>query len=113
MNSALQPTRRILMKKMIMIALIAAFCLPAACMAQEAEKQTVSGSIKEIAKDGLSILVETTTVVTTKEFVDNYALQVGDKVEVTVEKDGENLKAVECKFMEEAPEEEKPAPNAL
>ncbi len=76
--------------------------------AQEAvqpKEEVVKGIIKEIAPDGSFITIENTKVLTTKEFLDDSYLEVGDNVEVTAEITDSGLKAKNYNYIfeEEGP----------
>ncbi|MCM8819954.1 MAG: hypothetical protein NC925_04070 [Candidatus Omnitrophica bacterium] len=77
---------------------------------QKAEENTttIKGEIKEIAKDKTYIIVEDTKILTTKEFVDEGYLEVGDKVEITAEKTKDGLKAISYNYIFEEESEEEP-----
>ena len=70
------------------------------------ELVTIKGTVKEIAKDKSYILVDDTKILTTKEFLDESYLEVGDKVEITAQKVGDNLKAVDYNYIFEEEETE-------
>jgi hypothetical protein len=115
-------------------------CMGAACFAQDAAKQAdnlqspaqqqvnnpvgsqdvVKGTVKEIASDKSFITVDGTKILTTKEFLEDSYLEVGDKIEVSVEKTDQGLKAKSYNYIfeeealpmdseEGAPSEEAPA----
>ncbi len=67
----------------------------------------LKGVVKEIGKDKNYIMVEDNKVLTTKEFLEDSYLEVGDKIEITVEKSSAGLKAVSFNYIfdEESPEE--------
>ena len=66
--------------------------------ASEKEKIVVKGTVEKIAEDATSIVVNGTTLLTTRELVEDVYLEVGDKVEVTAEKTDQGLKAQDISF---------------
>jgi len=54
-------------------------------VAEQPKEEVVKGIIREIAADGSFIVIENTKVLTTKEFLDDSYLEVGDNVEVIAE----------------------------
>lgn len=74
-------------------------------MAEQPKEEVVKGIIKEIAADGSYIIIENTKVLTTKEFLDDSYLEVGDNVEVTAEATDAGLKAKNYNYIfeEEGP----------
>lgn len=73
--------------------------------AEQPKEEVVKGIIKEIAADGSFIVIDNTKVLTTKEFLDDSYLEVGDNVEVTAEATdaGLNAKNYNYIFEEEGP----------
>jgi len=63
------------------------------------ELVTIKGTVKEIAKDKSYILVDDTKILTTKEFLDESYLEVGDKVEIAAQKVADGLKAVNYNYI--------------
>ncbi len=57
------------------------------------QEEVVKGVIKEIANDGSYVIVNDTKILTTKEFLEDSYLEVGDNVEITAEKTDQGLKA--------------------
>jgi len=74
-------------------------------MAEQPKEEVVKGIIKEIAADGSFIVIDNTKVLTTKEFLDDSYLEVGDNVEVTAEATDAGLKAKNYNYIfeEEGP----------
>lgn len=71
------------------------------------------GVVKEVSKDKTHILVDSTKILATKEFLDDSYLEAGDKVEITVEKTDAGLKAVSYNYIfEEDPSEDVELPDA-
>jgi len=60
---------------------------------QPAKEEVVKGIVKEIAEDGTSITIDNTKVLTTKEFLEDSYLEVGDNVEVAADRTESGLKA--------------------
>ncbi|MDD4182359.1 MAG: hypothetical protein PHT53_00840 [Candidatus Omnitrophica bacterium] len=73
--------------------------------AEQPKEEVVKGIIKEIAADGSFIVIDNTKVLTTKEFLDDSYLEVGDNVEVTAEMTDAGLKAKNYNYIfeEEGP----------
>ncbi len=73
--------------------------------AEQPKEEVVKGIIKEIAADGSSITIDNTKVLTTKEFLDDSYLEVGDNVEVTAGVTDAGLKAKNYNYIfeEEGP----------
>lgn len=73
--------------------------------AEQPKEEVVKGIIKEIAADGSFIVIDNTKVLTTKEFLDDSYLEVGDNVEVTAEATDAGLKAKNYNYIfeEEGP----------
>lgn len=70
-------------------------------------KNVVKGIVKEVAKDKTYIMVDDNKILTTKEFLDDSYLEVGDKVEITVEKADAGQKALSYNYIfEEDPSED-------
>jgi hypothetical protein len=70
-------------------------------------KNVVKGIVKEVAKDKSYIMVDDNKIMTTKEFLDDSYLEVGDKVEITVEKTDAGQKALSYNYIfEEDPSED-------
>ena len=69
------------------------------------QEEVVKGVIKEIAADGSYVVVNDTKVITTKEFLEDSYLEVGDNVEITAEKTEQGLKAKSYNYVfeEEGP----------
>jgi len=72
---------------------------------EEPEKEnlvTVKGAITEIAEDGSYIIVDDgvdkTKFLTTKEFLDEEYLEVGDKLQVTGERTANGIKLVDYNY---------------
>lgn len=59
----------------------------------------VKGIVKEIAEDGSFIVVNETKITTTKEFLEDSYLEIGDNVEITTEKTATGLKAVAYNYI--------------
>lgn len=74
-------------------------------LAEQPKEEVVKGIIKEIAADGSFIVIDSTKVLTTKEFLDDSYLEVGDNVEVTAEMTDAGLKAKNYNYIfeEEGP----------
>jgi hypothetical protein len=60
---------------------------------EQPKEEVVKGIIKVIAADGSFIVIENTKVLTTKEFLDDSYLEVGDNVEVVAQVTEAGLKA--------------------
>jgi len=60
---------------------------------EQPKEEVVKGIIKVIAADGSFIVIENTKVLTTKEFLDDSYLEVGDNVEVVAQATEAGLKA--------------------
>lgn len=81
-------------------------------------QDVVKGTVKEISGDKSFIMVDGTKILTTKEFLEDSYLEVGDKIEVAVEKSEQGLKAKSYNYIfeEEAlpmePEEGAPGEEA-
>jgi ribosomal protein S1 len=72
---------------------------------KEANKDNIiKGTVKEIAEDGSYLVVNDTKIAATKEFLDDSYLEVGDKVEITVEKTATGLKATNYNYVFEEEE---------
>lgn len=93
--------------------------LPYAVFAEEEEQsnqETITGVVKSIAEDGSSIVLndgeKDVTILTTKKFLEDSYLEVGDKVKITVEKTKQGLKAVDYSYIyeEESQSEEENYP---
>ncbi|MDP2922963.1 MAG: hypothetical protein Q8O30_04505 [Candidatus Omnitrophota bacterium] len=63
------------------------------------QEETIKGTIKEIAADGSSMVVDTTKVLVTKELLEDSYLEVGDKVEVIVEKTDAGPRVKSCNYI--------------
>jgi hypothetical protein len=72
---------------------------------EQPKEEIVKGIIKEIAADGSFIVIENTKVSTTKEFLDDSYLEVGDNVEVVAQATEAGLKAKNYNYIfeEEGP----------
>ncbi|MFA5008788.1 MAG: hypothetical protein WC546_06165 [Candidatus Omnitrophota bacterium] len=72
---------------------------------QQPKEEVIKGIIKEIAADGSYIVVDNTKVLTTKEFIDDSYLEVGDNVEVTAQMTDAGLRAKNYNYIfeEEGP----------
>ncbi|MFA5337518.1 MAG: hypothetical protein WC330_04215 [Candidatus Omnitrophota bacterium] len=72
---------------------------------EQPKEEIVKGIIKEIAADGSFIVIENTKVLTTKEFLDDSYLEVGDNVEVVAQATEAGLKAKNYNYIfeEEGP----------
>lgn len=86
--------------------------------ATEVPQELVKGTIKEIAQDKSYIVVENTKILTTKQFLDDSYLEVGDRVEITAEKTNEGLRAKSYSYIfedefESEPKEEFPVEEKL
>jgi hypothetical protein len=83
---------------------------PAQATPQEnktANLSTIKGTVKEVAADKTYIVVDSTKILTTKEFLAESYLEVGDKVEITTEKTNDGLKAVTYNYVfDEEPADE-------
>lgn len=87
--------------------LIALFLFSAAGagFAQNEKEEIVKGTIQEIAKDGSYIVVDGKKIITTKEFLEESYLEVGDNVEITAQMTKNGLEAVDYRYIyEEEPE---------
>ncbi|MEI8350154.1 MAG: hypothetical protein WCI77_08380 [Candidatus Omnitrophota bacterium] len=60
---------------------------------QPVKEEVIKGIVKEIAEDGSYITIDNTKVITTKEFLEDSYLEVGDNVEVITDKTETGLKA--------------------
>jgi hypothetical protein len=69
------------------------------------QEEVIKGVIKEISADGSYVVVNDTKIFTTKEFLEDSYLEVGDNVEITAEKTEQGLKAKNYNYIfeEEAP----------
>lgn len=68
------------------------------------QEETIKGTIKEIAMDGTWMLLDDTKVLITKELLEDSYIEVGDKVEVIVEKTDSGLVVKSCNYIfEEEP----------
>ncbi|MCK9614814.1 MAG: hypothetical protein M0R48_04830 [Candidatus Omnitrophica bacterium] len=74
-------------------------------VAEQPKEEVVKGIIKEIAADGSFVVIENTKVLTTKEFLDDSYLEVGDNVEVIAQVTEAGLKAKNYNYIfeEEGP----------
>ena len=75
---------------------------------QEKSEVVIKGTVKEIAADASYVVVDDTKISTTKDFLENSFLEVGDKVEITAQKDEQGLKAISYRYVFE---DETAAPN--
>jgi len=73
--------------------------------AEQPKEEVVKGIIKEIAADGSFVVIDNTKVLTTKEFLDDSYLEVGDNVEIAAEATDAGLKAKNYNYIfeEEGP----------
>jgi len=65
----------------------------------ESKEKIVKGIIKEIAADGSYILVNDTKIATTKQFLEEAYLEVGDNVEITVSQGASGLTAEDYNYI--------------
>ncbi|MBN1522578.1 MAG: hypothetical protein JW928_08600 [Candidatus Aureabacteria bacterium] len=89
-------------KKILCLAAVCIFVLaflPASLIAQDEGTSVITGKVEIVSEDGMSIVVDGKTIATTPEFVEDYALAVGDKVEITVREENGVLSAVDCSFI--------------
>lgn len=63
------------------------------------EQTIIKGEVKEIAEKGNYIIIGATKLITTKEFIEDLYLEVGDKVEVSAKKSLEGLEIVEASYI--------------
>lgn len=94
-------------KRAYLIFLIAVFLFSAAGtgLAQNEKEEIVKGTIQEISKDGSYIVVDGKKIVTTKEFLEESYLEVGDNVEITAQMTKNGLEALDYKYLyDEEPE---------
>lgn len=66
---------------------------------QEKSEVVIKGTVKEIAADASYVVVDDTNISTTKDFLENSFLEVGDKVEITAQKDEQGLKAISYRYV--------------
>jgi len=69
------------------------------------EKETVRGTVQEIAKDGSYIIVNDKKILTTDEFLEDSYLELGDEVEIIAEKTANGLKVIDYKYIFDENEE--------
>lgn len=69
------------------------------------KEEIVKGVVKKIAEDSSYIMVDETKVLTTKEFLEDSYLEIGDKVEITAEKTDAGLKATNYNYIFEDEED--------
>jgi hypothetical protein len=60
---------------------------------EQVSEEVIQGTVKEIAEDKSYIVIDEVKVITTKEFLEDSYIEVGDKLEVTAEKTSDGLKA--------------------
>lgn len=100
--------KRILMG---LIACVFVFSLFAANVMSADDQTVIEGIVEKIADDNASMVVAGKEIVTTKEFLEDADILVGDRIKVTVAKDGAKLKAVSSEFVfGEETEEVAPTP---
>jgi hypothetical protein len=80
---------------------------------QENKDTIVKGTVKEIAKDGSYIMIDATKINTTKEFLEDAYLEVGDKVEITAKQDKDGLSAVDYNYIFDEEQDAAPAKEEL
>ena len=83
------------------LAMFLVFLATGICTAQEEDvaPKSVRGTIKEIARDGSYILVDDSKIITSEDFLTDSYLEVGDKVEITVEDTAQGLKALDYDYL--------------
>jgi hypothetical protein len=65
----------------------------------EPKEKIIKGIIKEIAADGSFVLVNDTKIFTTKQFLEEAYLEVGDNVEITVAQSSSGLTAEDYNYI--------------
>ena len=86
-----------IMSKNITAALLV-LCCGFAALAQTTPLDSISGKIESIAADKASIVVAGKTIIVQPQVVDEYYIETGDPVIVTVAKEAGKLVAVEVNF---------------
>jgi hypothetical protein len=66
---------------------------------QKTAESKIKGTVKQIAADSTYIIVDGTKIFTTKEFLEDSYVEVGDKVEITIEKTEMGLKATSYDYV--------------
>jgi hypothetical protein len=66
---------------------------------QPAEALLVKGNVEEVAADGTYLMIAGTKVLTTKEMIEDAYVEVGDKVEASVEQTADGKKLVNLKYI--------------
>lgn len=67
--------------------------------APAAKELLVKGNVEEVAVDGTYILIAGTKVLTTKEMIEDAYVEVGDKVEASVQDTADGKKLVNLKYI--------------
>jgi len=103
------------MKRFLILALIFSFAFTTFVFSQEAEEMSVTGQeteamsitgkVEQIAEDGSYIVVDSKTIITTQEFLDESYLEAGDMVKLTLKNTDKGLEIVDYEYVyEEEPE---------
>ncbi len=72
---------------------------PAAAAKPQPAKQEITGEVQEVAPDKSYLVINGAKVMTTKEFIDDNIIMVGDTLKLTVEKKGDKMTALSSEFM--------------
>ena len=64
-----------------------------------AEEVEVKGVVKKIAEDGSTMVIDNTTLMTNKEFIDKFYVEEGDRVIVTADKTDKGLTVVNLSYV--------------
>ncbi len=102
--------------KTVLILCISLF-LSGLVQSQNKDMVDVSGKITFVAKDGTSLKVDSQTIVTTPDLVEDAMFEIDDTVIITAEKTSDGLKAVAYRYVYEEAQvdvgEESPADNVI
>ncbi|MBN2120876.1 MAG: hypothetical protein JW734_07480 [Candidatus Omnitrophica bacterium] len=61
-------------------------------------KETLNGTLTEIAEDGSYIMLDGTKILVSQDFLDGFYLEVGDKAEIIAERTDQGLQAIDYDY---------------
>ncbi|MFC1668328.1 hypothetical protein ACFL1T_02965 [Chlamydiota bacterium] len=94
------------MKKKLSLLFLICSIFMVVCFLNAENSEVITGVIQEVSEDNDYIIVNAIKIMTTEKFAQEAIFEVGDKVEITVEKNDQGIQAVDYKYIFEDEEEE-------
>ena len=89
------------MNRLLFVCFVGVLCLFLAgtILPAAAQSVLVTGTVDAVAPDGSSITVDGQAIATDQQFIDDYFMETGDKVEISADSIDGALTAVSCRYL--------------